>query len=140
MPTPASPSDRDDPAAAAAGDLAQAVVERLELRVAARPAATRLGARWRVVRGVAHVDQPVGGHALGLALELERLDRLDLDLAPHEAVGDLADEHLVGRRRLLEPGGDVDRVAGRQALLGVGSVLATTSPVLTPVRAAISTP
>ena len=56
-------------------------------------------------------EQPVGGNALGLALQLERLDRLDLDGVAHEPVGRLADQHLVGRRRLLEPRRDVDRVA-----------------------------
>ena len=62
-------------------------------RRAARLAGQLRGRR----RRVADVDQPVGGHALGLALELQRLDRLDLDLRPDEAVGDLADEDLVRR-------------------------------------------
>ena len=38
--------------------------------------------------------QPVGRHALGLALELERLDRLDLDRIADEAVRRLADQDL----------------------------------------------
>ena len=45
--------------------------------------------------------------------------------------GLLADQDLARLRGLLQPGGDVDRVAGREPLLRSP---ATTSPVLTPVR------
>ena len=61
-------------------------------------------------------EQPVGGNALGLALQLERLDHLDLDGVPHEPVGRLADQDLVGRRGLLEARRDVDRVARHEPL------------------------
>ena len=64
------------------------------------------------------LDQPVCGDALGLALELERLDRLDVDLPAHELVRELADEHLVGGRGLFEPRRGVHCVAGDEALTG----------------------
>ena len=63
-------------------------------------------------------DQPVGRHLLALALERERLDRLGLDRVAHQAIGARAEVDLVLGRRLLEPGGDIDRVAGRELLLG----------------------
>ena len=68
--------------------------------------------------GVADVDESERGDGLRLALE-GQVEPLDLDLAADELVGDLADQDLAGRRVLFEPGGDVDRVAGRQVLVGV---------------------
>ena len=65
-----------------------------------------------------HGDQPVGADALRLALELQRLDLLDRDHVGHQPVGQLAQQHLLGRCRLLQPGGDVDGVAGDQPLVG----------------------
>ncbi len=65
--------------------------------------------------------QPVGRHGLGLALELERLDDLDLDGVAHEPVGRLTDEHLHRGRVLLEPRRDVHGVA-RDQPLAVGDV------------------
>ena len=70
--------------------------------------------------GVPDAHEPVGRHALGLALELQGLDRFDLDLAPDEVVRRLADEDLVGRGGLLQACRDVDRVAGGQLLVRVG--------------------
>ena len=62
--------------------------------------------------------EPVGRHALGLALELEGLDRLDLDRIADEAVRQLPDQDLHLARGLLEPRRDVDRVAGHEVLAG----------------------
>ena len=81
----------------------------------------------------ARVDDAVGGHPLGLALQLERFELLDGDRVAHEPVRRLADHDLPRLRALLEPGGDVDHVAGRH-VLPVGLSPPTTSPVLTPVR------
>ena len=64
-----------------------------------------------------HVDEAVRGNRVGLPLERERLDRLDLDRSARQAA---ASARRAGSRRaggLLEPGGDVDRVARREALL-----------------------
>ena len=67
--------------------------------------------------------QPEGGDGLGLPFQGERLDRVGLDRVPGEPDRFCPDEHLAGRRRLLQTGGDVDRVPGRQTLLGTGDDL-----------------
>ena len=74
----------------------------------------------RTIRGRADVQQPVRVHGLRLALEDQRLHRLDLDRVPNEPERWLADQYLAERRCLLQPCRDVDRVAGREALLGPG--------------------
>ena len=119
LPTPASPTTvtiRHPPSVATS---VRASWSWPDLLVAAHQRRL-LGAALRDGGRVADGDQPVGRDALRLALELERLDGLDLDLAAHQAVGEVADEDLVRGRRLLQPGRDVDRVAGRQPLLRVG--------------------
>ena len=67
-----------------------------------------------------HSQQPVGGNGAGLSLQLERRDGLDLDGVTDEVERRLAEQHLARLRRLLEPRGDVHRVARRQPLLGAG--------------------
>jgi hypothetical protein len=59
-----------------------------------------------------------GRDLLGLALELQRLDRFDLHRVPGQPVGRLADVDLVDRRRLLQTCGDVDGVTSGQLLVG----------------------
>jgi hypothetical protein len=49
-----------------------------------------------------------GAQRLVLPLDLERRLRLEVEHAAHVAPGLLADAQAPGRRRLLEPGGDVD--------------------------------
>src|SRR5262249_61661998 len=51
----------------------------------------------------AHPQQPVGGHRLSLALDLQRLDRLGLRRATPEVVREAAAQHLAPRRRPLPP-------------------------------------
>ena len=68
----------------------------------------------------ANGDQPERGDGLGLALERQRRDRLDLDLVARKAVGQRPDDDLATTRRLLEPSRRVDRVAGDQPLPGAG--------------------
>ena len=58
------------------------------------------------------------GDPLGLALEFERLNRFDLDRVANQLVGRLADQHLAGRRGLLQPRSHVHGVAGDQPLTG----------------------
>ena len=65
---------------------------------------------------------------LGLAFQLERLDRFGLDRAADELERRLADQDLVGVGGVLQAGGDVDRVAGREPLLGAGDDLAGVHP------------
>ncbi len=60
----------------------------------------------------------------GFALELQRLDGLDLDGVADQMQGRLPDQHLAWWGRLLQSCSDVDRVTGRQPLLGSGHDLA----------------
>ena len=69
------------------------------------------------LRRVTHPQQPIGGNRVGLALQLERFDRLDVGCVADERERRLADQHLTRLRRLLQPSGDVDRVPGREPLL-----------------------
>src|SRR5439155_9788700 len=64
--------------------------------------------------------QAVRAHRLALALELERIDRLDLHGIPDEPVRGVAEEDLSGRRRLLESFRDIDGIAGCEALAAGG--------------------
>ena len=110
--------DRDDRAASASTTaLSKRRPQASHLGV---PPDHRAGIGASALRQPRTAQQSPGWHAFGLALELERLDRLDLDGRPHELVGELADEDLVGRRGLLQAGGGVDRVAGDEALTGAG--------------------
>jgi len=63
-------------------------------------------------------EEPVGRHALGFPFQLERFDGLDVDCMPDQAIRCIADEHLAGRRSLLESCGRVNRVAGYESLPG----------------------
>ena len=69
------------------------------------------------LRRVTDPHEPVGGNRIGLALQLEWRDRLDLDRVPHEREGRLTEQHCSRRRSLLQASGDVDRVTGREPLL-----------------------
>ena len=64
---------------------------------------------------VAHPQQPICGNRVGLALQLERFDRLDLRRVADEREGRASHQNLARLRRLLQPSGDVDRVTGRKA-------------------------
>ena len=65
----------------------------------------------------------MGLDALGLAFEGERVDAFGLDCPARETASLLADQDLVRLCSLLEAGGDVDRVACCQPLLGTGDHL-----------------
>ena len=83
------------------------------------------------------LDEPVeaeGGDRLRLALGVERLDRLGPDRVADEPVGRLAEQRLARRGALLQPGGDVDRVAGgeRVALAGDDLARVDADPALDP--------
>ena len=60
------------------------------------------------------------GDWLGLALEDERLDGLDIDRIAHEPVCEIAEQTSRGPR-LLESCRDVDGIAGHQPLADVAS-------------------
>ena len=84
-------------------------------------------------------DEPVGGERLALALASSGGAGSACTGSRDGRVGRRAEQHLARRRRLLEPGRDVDGVAGREPLVARPSPTIT-SPVLTPMRVTISTP
>ena len=114
--------DREQVAGALARDAGEGILE--------QPAVPHAAHHRRAVpprhRGNLALDgeQPERRHRLGLTLGLDRRGGLDLDRVANEPVRLLAEEHLSRLRRLLEPGRDVDRVSGRQPLLGAGHHLA----------------
>ena len=61
---------------------------------------------------VEDLDQAPGELRLGEALQVDRADLLGLDDAGRQPSGEGPDDDLAGRGGLLEPGGDVDRLAG----------------------------
>jgi hypothetical protein len=69
-------------------------------------------------QGLADGEKPQRRHGLGLALRRDRLDWDGLDGLANEPMGFSADQDLAGGRRLLEPSGHVDRVAGDHSLAG----------------------
>ena len=90
----------------------------------ARPRGRRTAPRAGAPGASCTRQQPVGGDRLGLALQLERLDRLGVDRVADEPERRLPDQDLAGLGRLLEPRRDVDGVAGGEPLLGSGHDLA----------------
>ena len=105
--------DREQVARAVADDVGERALEQLALPLAAD--------HRRVVAAAGRLrldgDEAVGGEGLGLALRLDGGRGLGLDSVADESVGLLAEQHLPGLRRLLQPRGDVDGVSGRKALL-----------------------
>ena len=79
--------------------------------------------QWRVaatrsVGVVVDSHEPVRRDALRLALQLERLDLLDVDVVPHEAVRQVTEQDLLRAGGLLETRGDVDGVSRDEPLSG----------------------
>jgi len=72
----------------------------------------RVRARGAVERGDA-----VGGHGAGAAAQRERAERRERHERSDEPLGRLADEHVAVVRLLLEPRGDVGRVADHARLV-----------------------
>ena len=106
--------DGDEPAGSLGDRFLERREETLELGLAAYH--RRVASTAPAFAGLGDRDEPVRGDTLGLALELERLDRLDLDGVAHEAVGQVSEQYLLLSRRLLQPCGDVDSVARDQSL------------------------
>ena len=75
-----------------------------------------------------HLEQAEGGHGLRLTLELEGLDRHQLDRSAHEARGLGAQQDGARSRRFLEPRCDVDGVPGREPFLRARDDLAGVDP------------
>ena len=107
------PDDGRQPAAALLDRVAELTVELLELALAADH--RRIEAPWPL--GVlAHAHEPVRRHSLGLALQLERLDLLDVDVVAYEAVREVSQQDLLRAGGLLEARRDVDGVARDEPL------------------------
>ena len=104
----------DEPRRATLRDLAQRLVDRLQLLLAADD--RRVGPP-HVAFAAAGRDQAIRRHPLLLALELQRLDGLDLHRIAHQAIGRVAEVDLVRRRGLLEPRRDVHGIAGGELLV-----------------------
>ena len=64
-----------------------------------------------------HLDQPVGRHRMGLALEDEVCDRLGRDRVTHERERPLPEQDLARCRGLFQAGRDVHRVARHDLLV-----------------------
>ncbi len=111
-----------------AGPLGRAALPRVEQQPQLPLAADELPVQPPGRRLVAHRQQPVGGDRLLLAAQRERLHPLHVGGAAHEPRGRLAEQDLVRLRCLLQAGGDVDRVPGRQPLLGAGDDLPGVDP------------
>jgi hypothetical protein len=73
-------------------------------------------------------EQALGDERAALALQLERVCRLGLDGVTDEAGRLRPEQDLARRRRLLEPGGHVHRIAGRQSLVRPDHHLAGVEP------------
>jgi hypothetical protein len=78
--------------------------------------------QWRLQHppdaGLTRLDvyQSKGGERFGLPLESQGLDLGDVDRVSHELVRVRPEQDLTGWRRLLEAGGDVDRIAGGEVV------------------------
>ena len=91
-----------------------ALEDRLERRqLLAAADERRLARGCRAAGGLlgAHGDRLPGGHGLGFALEVQRLQLVVVDRAGGVAHGALADGHAARAGGALQPGGDVHRVA-----------------------------
>ena len=64
-----------------------------------------------------HLDQPPSRDLFGLTLERERLDTLSAYRLPDEAVRLRPQEDLAGLCGLLEAGGNIHWITGREGLL-----------------------
>jgi len=106
--------ERHEPRPALAHDQLELGRDRRELLVAALERRERS----ELLLSPCRREQAIGGHALGLPLQLERLDGLDGDRVTHEAIRQSSEQRLVVAGGLFEPRRDVDGVAGDEPLPG----------------------
>ena len=115
FPTPASPTTVTSRGRRLGDGLRERVAKDRELAIPADHGRVEAP---RALPALEQRDEPVCGHGLRLALELERLDRLDLDVVADEPVGEVAEEHFALAGRLLEPRSHVHGVARDEPLPG----------------------
>ena len=112
LPTPASPTTVSSSQRASACARPHASTDLGEL-----PLATHEPRLVAALRRVQYREEPVRRHRLRLPLQRQRLHRVGKHRLVHERVGRLADQHLTGLCRLLQPRRDVHRIPGREPLL-----------------------
>ncbi|CAM5576760.1 hypothetical protein SGRI78S_06751 [Streptomyces griseus subsp. griseus] len=110
------PGDPQQPGPAAADGSLQSGVERTPFGVAADEGDVEAAQQLGVVR--AQRQQPVGLHAVPLALQPQRPGGFGPHRRARGEQGLRADQDLAGARVLLQPGGDVDGLPGDQGLPG----------------------
>ena len=137
LPDPRLADDGDEPAATVGGGAPERGAERLELGVA--PDHRRVEAH-DPLDALADADEPVRGDGLGLPLELERLDLLDVDVVADEPVGEVAEEDLLGAGAACSRRAATLTASPVTSRWPVDGSPATTSPVFTPVRTVRRTP
>ena len=72
----------------------------------------------RGLRAIGSADDAPGGDGLDASPDVDRIDFLDLDAVERKAAGSGADQDLARRRRLLQPSGQVDGLAGCEGRVG----------------------
>ena len=135
-----------DPGGAEHGEqLARAIGDRL-MESVEQPPPLALAADHRRARALSPPprvgrdrQQPEGLERRALALDRQRGDRLGVDRVTDQPERVAPEQDVAGTRRLLEPRGDIDRVAGGERARRRAAPV-TASPVLTPMRTARSTP
>ena len=118
------------------GSLPDAVEER-ELAVAPDERSVRRGP---AARRLERLEDRPGGDRRCLPLRADGGDRLEPERMSREPMRLLADEEAARRGGVLQTGGRVHDVAGRERLPGVGSTAITASPVQTAPRTSRSSP
>jgi hypothetical protein len=116
FPHPCLAEDRDHPAGGAGRRSVERCPEDIQLVIPTNERGVQAPEESRSAQR--DLDETEGGDPLRLALEVERLDRLDSNGMADEPVGLLSDQDLVWPGRLLQPRGDVDRVARDHRLAG----------------------
>ena len=114
LPDAGRPEEREEPTGGVRNRILVVAPETLALAVS--PDKRRLEPPRERVGVVRHLEEPKCLDQLGLPLQREWLDRLDLHRVAHEQPGLGADQRLRRGCRLLEARSDVDRVSGDERL------------------------
>ena len=116
LPDPGGADDRRERRGAARDRVVEGGAQRAELLAAPDELRRDRAGERRHIRSQPY--EPVGGERQALPLGVNRRCRLGVHDVGHRRVGRGTDQHLAGRRSLLEPSCDVDSVSGRELLVG----------------------
>ena len=116
LPIPGTPDERDELGGALAPHARERVAQLVDLLLAADERRRAAPARRRPPKRERAATTSQASNRLVLALRDDRLDLAVLDHVGGGAIGALADEDPVHRRRRLEPGRGVDDVPGHHPL------------------------